>query len=79
MNILLKNNVRILFYFAIILPVRISFLENDSGTKVWLTVDSLITGLLCIDIFVNFFSAYLDSEENLVFDNKVKDNFMYLY
>ena len=58
----------ILIYSAIVLPYRISFVEVDSNLMVGLDIcfDSLFT----IDIFLSFFSAYVDNEDNVIKNRK---------
>ena len=52
----------VIIYSAIYLPYNIAFLENFGFS--W--IDITIIVILAIDIILTFFSAYTDSEENLV-------------
>lgn len=54
------------------MPVRIAFIEDD--VLFWVVADWIIDGTFFIDIFVNFFSAYFDSDDNLVNEKKVSLN-----
>lgn len=51
------------------MPVRIAFI--DDSELFWIIADWCIDCLFFIDLFVNFFSAYFDSDENLVVEKKV--------
>lgn len=39
-------------------PYRISFYDLDDTT--WVVIDSLVDGIFCIDMVLNFFMAYYD-------------------
>jgi hypothetical protein len=51
------------------MPYRIAFVDSDDFG--WVFIDYFIDGLFILDIFVNFFSAYFDEEENLIIEHKV--------
>lgn len=47
------------------MPFRVSFIDNEDGTfNSYL--DNVFDSLFGIDLLLNFFSAYIDSEENIV-------------
>lgn len=56
--------VFLLLYTATVTIFRITFIDDESTT--WLVIDHIVDGLFFIDIIVNCFSAYYDSEMNLV-------------
>jgi len=51
------------------MPVRIAFIEDD--IVFWVVIDWIVDALFLLDIFVNFFSAYFDQEDNLITNKKV--------
>jgi hypothetical protein len=56
----------IIMYSAIVLPYKIAFV--DTNEIVWIDVTMDI--IFAVDIFINFFSAYIDSEDNVVKNRK---------
>lgn len=52
------------------LPYEIAFLDDDNAMKES-PLDIVFNVLLGIDIILNFFSAYLDNEENVVKNRRV--------
>ena len=56
----------IILYSAIVTPYEIAFLDNTNIS--WF--DILIDIVLAIDVVLNFFTAYTDSEENLIRNHK---------
>ena len=56
----------IILYSAIVTPYEIAFLDNTNVS--WF--DILIDIVLAIDVVLNFFTAYTDSEENLIKNHK---------
>lgn len=55
----------IVFFFT---PYRIAFHEKESWY--WIVIDQSIDFLFLIDIVVTFFSAYFDSQQNLIVKRK---------
>ena len=53
------------------LPYEIAFNDDDTEMKAS-ALDIIFNVLLGLDIFLNFFSAYLDNEENVVKNRRVK-------
>lgn len=53
------------------LPYQIAFIDDDSDTK-YVIIDNISNVFLWIDLILNFFSAYLDNEENVVKNRRVK-------
>lgn len=60
-------------YSAIVLPYKIAFIEDTSGVEVDICSDVI---LFC-DVILGFFSAYIDNEDNVVKNRKVK--YMIIY
>jgi len=60
------------------LPYQIAFLDDDESFKET-PIDIVFNVLLAIDIVLNFFSAYLDNEENVVKNRRVTYNIDKLY
>ncbi len=58
----------VLIYSAVVLPYRIAFVEVDSWQMTML--DIIFDSLFTIDIFLSFFSAYVDNEDNVVKNRK---------
>lgn len=58
-----------LSYAAIILPFKIAYIEEGEYPE-WDNFDYFVDAMFILDIIVNFFSAYYDSENNLILDNK---------
>ena len=57
----------LLTYTATVTPYQVAFIEQD---KSWMIVDLVIDSLFGIDVIINCFTAYFDSEDNLVTDQK---------
>lgn len=57
-----------MIYSAVVLPYRIAFVDVDDDIMLYLdiTFDVLFT----IDIFLSFFAAYVDNEDNVVKNRK---------
>lgn len=53
------------------LPYQIAFIDDDSDSK-YVIIDNISNVFLWIDLILNFFSAYLDNEENVVKNRRVK-------
>ena len=58
----------ILIYSAVVLPYRIAFIDIDSTEM--LILDFIFDSLFTLDIFLSFFSAYVDNEDNVVKNRK---------
>jgi CRP-like cAMP-binding protein len=54
----------VILYSSICTPYKIAFIDTNSSKEDF--VDIIVDVLLGIDMILNFFSAYYDSEENLV-------------
>lgn len=65
----LKLTNRSLVYTALVMPVRITFF--DDSIVAWVVCDWVLDIIFMVDIVINFFSAYFDSEENLIAEKKV--------
>ena len=61
-------NMLLLLWTASVMPYEICFIDDSSPT--WLVINLTIDVLFCIDITVNFCSAYTDREGKLVADRK---------
>lgn len=59
----------LLIFTSIMTPYRIAFYDVD-GTG-WIIVDYLTDIIFTIDIVLNFFSAYYDNNDELVYNRKV--------
>jgi hypothetical protein len=70
------NNLSVILYTAIILPYKIAFVDMDSDFDN--IVDIFFNVTLSIDIFLSFFSAYTDHEDNVV-KNRAKIISKYLF
>lgn len=57
----------IILYSSIITPYEIAFLEENLLSEVDIGCDIV----LGVDIIINFFSAYVDNEDNIVKNRKV--------
>ena len=68
-NLTLLPDFSALLYTALLMPVRIAFVADD--VLFWVIADWMIDSLFFIDVFINFFSAYFDNDDNLVVDRKV--------
>lgn len=55
------------------LPYEIAFIDDDNAMQ-GSAIDIIFNVLLGIDIILNFFSAYLDNEENVVKNRRVNLN-----
>lgn len=58
----------LIVYTAMVVPVRISFV--DETTDAWLIADVVMDSLFMIDIFINFISAYEDDSGEIVKSRK---------
>ena len=58
-----------LLYTAIVSPFRIAFYDVDSIE--WVCVDSFVDFTFTIDIICNFFTAYFDSDDDLILQRSV--------
>ena len=56
-----------ILYSSIIIPYKIAFIDEPTLEEIDIASDIC----LAIDITINFFSAYVDSEDNLIKDRKV--------
>ena len=68
---------RILLYTAIVLPYRISFVDQDSDFNI--NLDIVMDCIFGCDIVFNFFSAYVDNEDNVIKNRKVFIAFFYYF
>jgi hypothetical protein len=60
-----------LLYTASITPIRVVFVTDTSEVRDdWDILDFIIDSIFAVDIFISFFSAYYDSEDELVVDSK---------
>lgn len=59
--------ILLLIYTALVLPVRFSFIDNDSN---WKSLDYVIDGIFCFDVIINFVSAYENDAGILIFKRK---------
>lgn len=60
-----------LLYTASITPIRVVFVTDTSEElDDWDILDFIIDSIFGVDIFISFFSAYYDSEDELVVDSK---------
>lgn len=57
----------VILYSSIVLPYKIAFVDEEEGQAIDISFDIL----LAIDIILNFFSAYIDSEDNVIKNRKV--------
>jgi len=59
-----------LVYTALFMPVRVAFITDDLDHGEWTALDWTSDGIFLIDIFVTFFSAYFNSDDNLITSRK---------
>ena len=59
----------ILIYTAIVLPFRVSFIDNDS--EFYKNLDIFFDCMFGTDLILCFFSAYVDSEDNIIKNRQV--------
>lgn len=59
-----------------IVPYQLAFQNDPELNYGWMTVDIIINFSFLIDIFVNFFAAYYDSEMVLIDRRKVTQSFL---
>ncbi len=65
---------RLLIYSAIVLPFKLAFVDVDTyDQKLW---DTITDGIFFVDLILSFFSAYYDSDENLIKNRKVNLSFI---
>jgi hypothetical protein len=64
----------VILYSSIVTPYKIAFIDGTALEEVDMASDVL----LFIDIILNFFSAYVDSEDNVVKNRKVYNINLYL-
>jgi Ion transport protein len=64
-----------LLFTAVVSPYRIAFVEVDS--EAWTIVESMTDGIFGIDLILNFFYAYYDSQDEVV-DSRKKIAMSYL-
>ena len=57
-----------LVYSIIVTPFRIAFFDNDPLG--WILADGSVDFVFAVDIFINFFTAYFDYEDNFIKDRK---------
>jgi lipid-A-disaccharide synthase-like uncharacterized protein len=60
----------VLAYTAIITPFRVAFLIDSDDSISWNIIDYVTDSIFGIDIIVNFFSAYYDSNDDLITSHK---------
>ena len=53
---------------AFVTPYRIAFYDIDSIE--WIIIDQMIDIIFAIDVFINFFSAYVNSDDDLITDRR---------
>ncbi len=58
----------VLIFTAITTPLRLAFSDSDDLT--WTLINNIVDSMFGIDIFVCFFTAYEDKNEELVYDRK---------
>lgn len=54
----------IIIYSSIVLPYKIAFVDNDIPSDV--VVDNIFNAIMVIDIILNFFTAYVDNDDNII-------------
>jgi len=54
------------------MPIRVAFITDDLDHGEWTAMDWLSDGIFLVDIFVTFFSAYFNYDDNLITNRKVK-------
>lgn len=57
----------IIIYSSIVTPYKIAFIDDNELVEVDIACDII----LLLDVLVNFFSAYVDDEDNVVTNRKV--------
>ena len=57
----------LILYSAIVIPYKIAFVDIDNFAE----IDIMCDILFAFDILINFFSAFMDNEDNLVRNRKV--------
>jgi CRP-like cAMP-binding protein len=58
----------IIIYSSIVLPYKIAFVDTDIPSDV--VVDNIFNAIMVIDIILNFFTAYVDNEDNIIKNRK---------
>ena len=53
-------NIILLLYTAIYMPYRIAFIDDESSGQI--AIDWCVDALFFLDIIINFFSAYEESD-----------------
>lgn len=54
----------LLLFTAIVTPYRIAFVQNDDIT--WTVIDNMTDATFCVDMILNFFTAYQDANDELI-------------
>jgi hypothetical protein len=60
----------VILYSSIVTPYNIAFVEVDN-----VSLDIASDCILFVDVIINFFSAYVDSEDNVIKNRKVRKCF----
>ena len=55
-----------LIYATTVTPYRVAFVDNETTT--WIIIDSIVDFFFFCDLVLNFFFAYYDEDEELIFD-----------
>jgi len=58
----------VILYTSVIIPYKITFIECNSTYE--LVIENIIKFLLFWDLIMNFFTAYIDGDNKLIFDRK---------
>ena len=58
----------LLLFTAIVTPYRIAFTDSDDTP--WLVIDNMTDCMFFIDSMLQFFTAYQNSDEDLIYDRK---------
>ena len=58
-----------MLFTALVTPFRIAYYDDDPLG--WIITNTLVDFLFAVDIILNFFSAYFDSNEELVTDKRL--------
>jgi hypothetical protein len=58
----------LVMYTATVTTYRIAFIDDESDD--WFAVDNVVNGLFILDVIINCFLAYYDSQMNLITDHK---------
>jgi len=60
-----------MIYTALVMPIRVAFMTDNEDNVGWVIMDWLCDGIFFLDIFITFFSAYFNDDDELIVSRKV--------